>query len=237
MTAPRRLLRSLLPASVAAAGLAACLCAGCGRDQSKPLKLHDTSAANMPPIDGPPNTGTLYAMTKVLAGQGRDEQCIYVLQAIIRQSPRFAPAYCDLAELYMKTGRVDAAIKTLDDGLTACPSEAVLANDLGMCRVFQGDYGEALRRFTQAAGISPGDSRYRANAAMALGMMGRYDEALALLRQVVPESEAHHNLAVIARARGDRKFMAEEFARAEALTHGDAAQADKPAGAGEQAGS
>ena len=39
--------------------------------------------------------------------------------------------------------------------------------------------------------------------AAALGMMGRYEEALALYRQAIPERDAQHNIGVLHRARAN----------------------------------
>jgi hypothetical protein len=38
---------------------------------------------------------------------------------------------------------------------------------------------------------------------LALGLLGRYDESLALYEQVVPSGEAHYNLSVIAQKNAD----------------------------------
>ncbi|MGB6909635.1 MAG: tetratricopeptide repeat protein [Methyloceanibacter sp.] len=72
-----------------------------------------------------------------------------------------------------------------------------------MCMLVGDRYGEALSMFSEAAGIMPEDARYRANMAVALGMMGRYAEALSLYEQIMSSSDAHHNLAILREARND----------------------------------
>jgi Flp pilus assembly protein TadD len=67
--------------------------------------------------------------------------------------------------------------------------------------MLRNDYIKALNLFTQAAGLAPGNARYRSNMAVALGMMGRDQEALALYEQVLPKTDAQYNLAVLCRAR------------------------------------
>jgi Flp pilus assembly protein TadD len=163
----------------------------------------------------PPSARTLYAMARLFASQGRDDDAERVLVKVIREEPRFMPAYCDLAELHVRHRRFDAAIESLRAGLTVAPSDHVLLNNLGMCWVLKGEYPKALDRFSEAAGAVPHNARYRANMAMAMGLMGRYEEAMALYQQVVPEADGHRNLAILCEARGDQARAARELALAD----------------------
>ena len=52
---------------------------------------------------------------------------------------------------------------------------------------------------------------------MAVGMLGRYEEALALYKQVVKPQQAHYNLAVVCEARQDTKRATAEFAIARSI--------------------
>ncbi|TKJ37323.1 MAG: hypothetical protein CEE38_07415 [Planctomycetes bacterium B3_Pla] len=155
--------------------------------------------------DRPPTAKTLWAMADVLAAQGRDAECEFVLKRIINEYPEFAPAYNSLAELQMRRQRTDTAIKTLDSALDINPEDPVVLNNLGMCRIVLGEYENALKMFTRAAGVAPENARYRANMAVAMGLLGRYEEALALFKQVVPEDQAKHNLNVLREAEGAAK--------------------------------
>ena len=162
-------------------------------------------------IDRAPTPDTLYAMARILAAQGREAECQSVLQRIIHDAPNYMPAYNDLAELHMRQRKLDQAIDTLQIGLKVAPRQAVLINNLGMCRMLQHEYGKALDEFTRAAGIAPDDTRFRANMAAALGMDGRYDEALALYMQIGSPADAHFNIAVLAEARKDQARADEEY--------------------------
>jgi len=149
----------------------------------------------------PPTTKTLYSMAVVLAAQGRDTDCEYVLRRIIQQEPRFLPAYNSLAELQMRQRHIDDAIKTISGGLQLRPQDPVLLNNLGMCWMVRRDYEKALDMFTKAAGVMPANTRYRANMATVLGLMGRDEESLSIFRQILSESQAAHNLNAIREAR------------------------------------
>ena len=151
--------------------------------------------------NSPPTTKTLYAMADILATQGRDSECEYALKRIIQDNPRFLPAYNNLAELQMRQGRTNAAIETLQHALRIDPNDTVLLNNLGMCLIVRRDYENALKMFTKAAGLMPEKVKYRANMAVALGMMGRDEESLSLFRHILPEDQANHNLSVLQGAR------------------------------------
>ena len=151
----------------------------------------------------PPTARTLYAMADILAGQGKDSGCEIVLRKILREYPRYAPAYNSLAELLMRCGRTNEAVDIVSQGLRIHPADPVLLNNSGMCWLIRRDYKKALEMFTQAASQMPENARYRANMAVALGLMGRDEDSLALFRQVLPEDRASHNLSILRRARID----------------------------------
>lgn len=145
----------------------------------------------------PPTVKTLWAMADILATQGKDSECEFVLRRIIYEYPSFLPAYNSLAELKMRQGQTKAAIKSLQEGLEIEPETPVLLNNLGMCWIILQDNEIALEMFTKAAGIMPENPKYRANMAVALGLMGRDEESLSLFNQVLPVELANQNLCVL----------------------------------------
>lgn len=151
--------------------------------------------------DRAPTAKTLYTMANVLAAQGNDLKCEAVFRRIIRDHSDFFPVYNSLAELLMRQGRTNEAMETINRGLGIRPRDPVLLNNLGMCRVIQRDYENAMVMFTKSAGIMPENARYRANMAMTLALMGRYDESLSLYKQILPEDKASHNVSILQKAR------------------------------------
>jgi len=145
----------------------------------------------------PPKAMTLYAMSRILVSQGKDDQGELVLARLIRNFPEFIPAYCDLAELRMRQGRVDDAVEGLSRGLQVAPRDPILLNNSGVCSILKGDYEGALNSFTMAAEVVPRDDRYRANMALALGMLGRYEESLNLYKEVLEAESAQENMTII----------------------------------------
>jgi len=153
----------------------------------------------------PPTVKTLCAMADILAAQGKDSECEYVLKKVIRENPKYFPAYNSLAELQMRQGRVNSAIETLQNAIIINPEDTVLLNNLGMCWIVRRDYEQALKMFTKAAGIKPENTMYRANMAAALGLMGRDEESLSLFKQILPEDQAKHNISLLKEARDNKK--------------------------------
>lgn len=145
----------------------------------------------------PPSAELLFAMAKLLAVQGKEEECAYTLHRIISEHPKFLPAYCELAELHLRHGQIAEAEGILRTALEVAPTDPTLENNLALCAVYRKDYTAALEGFTRAAASRPDNAQYRANMAVTLGLMGRYEEALALYKQIVPVKEAYHNLTIL----------------------------------------
>lgn len=149
--------------------------------------------------DAKPTAKTLYAIAEILAAQGKDSECEFVLRQVLREYPEFSPAYNSLAELFMRNARTKEAIEIILEGIRIHPTDPVLLNNAGMCWIVRRKYDKALDMFTQAAGLMPENVRYRANMAVALGLMGREEESLALFKQILPEDQAKHNLNILCR--------------------------------------
>src|SRR5688572_25530948 len=64
-----------------------------------------------------PTPETSYSFAKILVSQGRDREALYVLSRVIRESPKFLPAYNEMAGVYVRADRLDDAISVLQTGL------------------------------------------------------------------------------------------------------------------------
>lgn len=209
--------RAILTLALAAAAFAV---GGCGGNSSGKINYSrqaDLEATWSAGAASPPSPQTLLAMAKIFAAKGRDPEAAFVLKKIMQEYPKFLPAYVEMAEVHMRSRQVESAIQVLSVGLKVSPDDPVLLNNIGMCWVVKGQYDLALSMFSRAAASRPGDSRHRANMALALGMLGRYEESLALYEQVLGPAEAHQNLSIICAARNDGARSADERAAAEKL--------------------
>lgn len=166
-------------------------------------ELHGGTDQNAGPRhrkDPPPSARTLYSMANILATQGKDAECEFVLRRCISQYRRFTPAYNSLAELQLRQGRIHEAVDTLSKALEPRPRDPVLLNNLGMCCLMRREYAKALAHFTKAAGIVPESEKYRANMATCLGLLGRHEESFALFQQILPGTQALHNAEILRKA-------------------------------------
>lgn len=179
------------------------LMAGC--TQSVALSSRMNSAADNADLEfqmnsnAKPTAKTLYAIAEIFAAQGKDTECEFVLRRILQEYPECSPAYNSMAELFMRNGRTREAVEIVIEGIRIHPTDPVLLNNAGMCWIVRRKYDKALDMFTQAAGLMPENVRYRANMAVALGLMGREEESLALFKQILPEEQAKHNLNILSR--------------------------------------
>jgi len=175
-----------------------CQSTGSSANKGKPLTADEAFEKGQ---ELPPTPRTMYASAKILAAQGRDAESETALRTLMRDHPKFSPAYNALAELQMRHRRVEDAQITLDAGLKIAPRDPILLNNLGMCRMTKNDFSGALAAYTKAASAAPDNARYRGNMAAALGMMGRYEESLALYQQILSTADAHYNVARLREAR------------------------------------
>jgi tetratricopeptide (TPR) repeat protein len=186
-------------------------CASSGDDGGTMAQPVDTGDGLAGGADRAPTAQTLHSLGRVLIGQGKASEGEAVLQNCLRRYPAYAPAYAELAGLYVRHHRIDEAALVLESGIAQASGDAVLRNDLGMCHFLRKDYGAARDAFDAAVELSNGDTRYRANRALAAGFLGEYDAALAEYHEIMLPGEAHYNLAVIAEARGDTVRAQEEY--------------------------
>jgi Flp pilus assembly protein TadD len=214
-------------------GLAAGLAAGCA-SAKEPASVSQAptdaaDAAWQASTGRPPTVRTMLALGRTLITQRRFAEAEAVFTRVLRQDPTFLPAYVDLADMHMRQRRTGHAINALLAGLKVAPNDPVLRNDLGMIYLAEGKHAQALAAFEQACRSDPQNSRYVANRAVALGILGRYDEAYAVYRRVVSAADAHHNLVLLSQARRSNNQARKDWSLADGtLPVNSPSQANKP---------
>jgi Flp pilus assembly protein TadD len=176
----------------------------------------------------PATAKTQYAYARILSSRRQDQACDALLTRLVAENPKFMAAYVLQAEVRMRMRLVDAAIATLRSALVISPNDDVLLNNLGVCYLMKPDCPSALRCFVKAAAQQPSNSRYRANMALALGLLGRQDEAASLYKLVVSVDDAEYNLALLNSARGAFFGFADPPRRMSSPTSQPADETNKP---------
>ncbi len=166
----------------------------------------DDVLANMIDGDRAPTAKSLHAAARISKSQGRTAACEILLNRLLNHYPDYMPAYNDLAQLYVQNNMLDSAIETLRAGLEVSPDDSVLLNNLGMCHLVKRQFASAVENFTEATASQPVDARARANLAVGLALMGRTEEAFALMLQVLPVHDAHNNMAVLFETLGNEQM-------------------------------
>jgi Flp pilus assembly protein TadD len=87
-------------------------------------------------------------------------------------------------------------------------------NNLGMSLLLKGDYGEAVKSFTEALKLETSNSKIHNNLALALCRLGRYPEALEVFKKGGDEASAYNNLGYLYMTEGKYKEAIEAFENA-----------------------
>lgn len=105
------------------------------------------------------------------------------LLTALRLDPNFVPAMVNLADLYREQGRDDEGEHWLEKAIGVAPEAAEPIYALGLLKVRQKQYPEALELLARAAKLQPGNTRYSYVYATALQSGGEIGQAIAVLEQ------------------------------------------------------
>jgi len=164
--------------------------------------------------DRPPTPRTLHMMAKLINENGRTDQAEYVLMRVIDETPTYLPAYVELADIYIEQSRFSDARDTLRQARVISPTDAVLANNLGVLLLREGNFAEASQAFHDAVNQDVDEARYHANLAVSLAMGGQFNEAFVAWSMVLPPEEIFWNLGIVAEAQGKNDAATQFFADA-----------------------
>jgi tetratricopeptide (TPR) repeat protein len=105
------------------------------------------------------------------------------LQTALRLDPKWVPAMVNLADVYRTQNRDDEGQRWLEKAIAAAPNAAEPIHALGLLRVRQKQYQEALVLLAKAAALQPANTRYSYVYAVALNSTGEPAQAIAVLQQ------------------------------------------------------
>jgi Flp pilus assembly protein TadD len=166
--------------------------------------------------DRPENRSTLGTFLGLM---GRHDEAETQFLAAIRLSPRFGPAYVNLADLYRVSNREADARRILVQGLEAIPDDPSLHHSLGLALARAGELQEAVGALSRASALAPDNARYTYAYAVALHSSG---EVSAAIRTLGDALERHPNdrdiLVALSTFHRDEGLMSEAVRYAELLS-------------------
>jgi len=123
------------------------------------------------------NLGNLY----LRMGDAGEAELAYRRLLVLDET--FAPGYINLADLYRVTGREQAALSTLEQGLEVLPENATLHHAYGLALVRSKQLPLAVKALARAAELQPDNVRYIYVYAVALDSNGETDGAVEVLER------------------------------------------------------
>jgi protein O-mannosyl-transferase len=145
------------------------------------------------------------ALTRKQIGYWTDTQTLF-RHAIDATRDNYI-AHLKLGTALSHQGRLDEAIRELQEAVRLKPDDSDSRNNLGAALGRQGKLEEAISQFQQAVRLAPNDAGTHYNLGVALGMTGRQDQAIEQYREALrlrPDySSARRNLdAALGGSRG-----------------------------------
>ena len=136
------------------------------------------------------NLATLYVQ------MGRTTDAESELHTALRLDPNFVPAMVNLADLYRLEDRDDDGQRWLEKAITLAPTAAEPIHALGLLKVRQKRYPEALTLLAEATALQPDNVRYSYVYAVALQSSGQVDQALKILGQAHSKRPAEREILI-----------------------------------------
>ena len=132
-------------------------------------------------ISTSPSGQAYYIAGSVLGQQNHNDEAIRFFQEAVNLEPENSQAWLMLAEQYQKTGNPDAGLETLQKGVAASPSSAVLHFSLGKEYLRRNMNSEALPYLEQAQKLDPNSLEVTVILLDTLFLLGHSAEAEIIL--------------------------------------------------------
>jgi len=147
--------------------------------------------------------------------QNRHEQALPPLQRAFELDDGSAITSYALSVALELEGDHEAAFEFAKRAYELAPVDARISANLGVTHMLRGDYAEAEELLRRATLISPGTASHHNNLGLTLGMMQRYDEALAQFQAAGNgEQSSRNNLGYVYFLNGEFDHAVDEYERA-----------------------
>jgi tetratricopeptide (TPR) repeat protein len=141
----------------------------------------------------------------------KPEQAIEYFDKALAIDPNYAPVYNMLGYAYAEKGNFDKALDALGKYAELLPDYPNPHDSYGEILLTVGRYDEALQHFKQAEALNPNVYYVLTHIATTMSAQGKYNEAkeylqkaLASAKEDYSRGDAHYEMAVIAKALGNK---------------------------------
>ncbi|MDY3554963.1 tetratricopeptide repeat protein [Gemmata sp. JC717] len=161
-----------------------------------------------PPSTEPPKAETLVALADVRLDAAFDEKTApgsreplldmarEGYQKALKQDPKSPIAMLGIARFYAKVGEKEKALEAYKKYLTAYPKDVKVAHEVAIAHARWKDWPGAVAWCQFAlTHMDPENRDVKKFLGFCQARVGKWDEALATLSQIMPEAQARHNLA------------------------------------------
>lgn len=158
---------------------------------------------------GPPKPETLTAVADVQLAAAFDEKTAPTsreslldsarqgYQKALQLDPKNKTALLALAHFYTRIGDRDRAMETYNRYMAMNPKDAAVAHKIAWACGSWKDWAGAVAWCDRALQIDPENLSYRKTKAFCLARGGQWEEAFAVLCQIMPEAQARYDLACV----------------------------------------
>ncbi|VTR91717.1 peptidase s1 and s6 chymotrypsin hap : Tetratricopeptide TPR_2 repeat protein OS=Pirellula staleyi (strain ATCC 27377 / DSM 6068 / ICPB 4128) GN=Psta_2170 PE=4 SV=1: TPR_11: TPR_9 [Gemmata massiliana] len=116
-------------------------------------------------------------------------------QKALKQEPKNKSALLGIARFYGRIGEKEKAIEAYKKYLTLYPNDASAAHEVAVTHARWKDWAGACSWCEFTLKIDPENRNVKKTLGFCLARAGKWDEAFAMLCQIMPEAQARHNLA------------------------------------------
>jgi tetratricopeptide (TPR) repeat protein len=113
------------------------------------------------------------------------------LKCALQANPDLAPIYCDLGEIYYQLDRYDLAMANFDKSALLDPQNEKVFNLRGLVYNAKGEYAAAVRDFSLAIDLKPGEVLY-CNRGVSYTNSGLYEKALSDFNEALRRNPRYH---------------------------------------------
>jgi tetratricopeptide (TPR) repeat protein len=139
----------------------------------------------------PDHEDALHLLGVALCQKGRKLEALGWIDRAIQRRPEIAAYHGARGEVLRELGRDDEATAALARALDLDPNLPTAHNNLGLIHLRAGQAEPALASFDEAIRLRTGFTTARINRGEALGLLGRWDETVAVYREVLEQEPAN----------------------------------------------